>query len=131
MSKIDLEKMSFSDFEDGHRRLWDWLAEHPMSQRWLWPGWRKYTRRPMNWCFACEWMSLGRGKYPGWKRFELDIRDVCPVFGPCSILGDGPGNVPCEPLMDALILCASGQKRADLAAQMRDMPWTEPTEDTI
>jgi hypothetical protein len=49
------------DYVDAHRKLWGWLAEHPLDLKRDWPGWERNGgeyRNVKNRCFACEFTVL-------------------------------------------------------------------------
>lgn len=69
-----------------HRRLWNWLADHPeMDKEDYFKGWPEECI-PDNRCFACEeaqerWRDSETMKYSWDPDAEFDFCEFCPIGG--------------------------------------------------
>jgi hypothetical protein len=121
--KIDVEQMSFDELHAAHIALWDWLAHHPEAKKSDWSDWEDYDDDYLiNNCFDCVYASM----------FRIDsndnLCDFCPIKDWSCV--DYKGIVShcsqCHSLYkrwDSLMTPLTD--RAELAAQIRDLPWVE------
>ena len=107
---INMDELTFEQAQEGHRALWDWLAETGADDKSEWPGWADYVGDAYNDCFACE-LIAGRCL-------------PCPIEWP-----DGSCVAPNDTgLFDRWAFATSTETRKALAAQIRDLPWKEKKE---
>lgn len=97
-----------------HKALWNWLSENPDKEKSDWPGWEwnggKHKDTRTNLCFACM--------------YDNEIEGYCYN---CPL--DWPNGMECVSDDDSLYpnwhFCQDLQRRAELAAQIRDLPVRE------
>lgn len=101
------------NYEEEHRKLWNWLADHPEKEkRDYFEDWGAASI-PRSGCFACEVASR--------KARRMNI------FGGCRFcpLG-GPSVVGCDSGLYAVWRCAPDpEERQQLARKIADLPWKE------
>jgi hypothetical protein len=107
---IDMGAMTLGQAIEGHRLLWNWLAETRSWDKITWPGWENYVRRAETYCFACE-LALG-------PELETDCTR-CPVKWP------GGHCISLESPYHAWQNDADPERRRELALIIRDLPWKE------
>ena len=106
------------DYEKEHRKLWNWLVDHPEAcktdyfKNWDAANW------PYNLCFACEAAVLNG---PG-PDDEICDCQYCPLGGK-SVVGCGDG------LYDEWADAVSPETRRKLARQIANLPWKEKNND--
>ncbi|MDR1516453.1 MAG: hypothetical protein LBS45_12240 [Synergistaceae bacterium] len=104
IAMVDMDTLTLEQAQEGHRALWDWLAES--DDRWQkdWPGWSGYSRMSTIHCFPCELC-------------KRDC-DSCPIEWPGeNCLASGSPYPQWYDGTDA--------ERKATAAQIRDLPWKE------
>ena len=107
------------NYEEEHRKLWRWLADHPEAgkidyfKNWEVANW------PYNLCFACE-AAILNGPAPN---DEICDCQYCPLGGR-RIVGCKDG------LYLAWEDAASREKRRQRALQIANLPWKEADHDT-
>ena len=99
-----------------HRKLWNWLSKNPDKEKVNWPEWKrnggKYEDVGINYCFCCQYVT-----YP-------KVCEECPLVWTgkdckCETGDDNPG------LFEKWDCETNLQLRAELAAQIRDLPVKE------
>lgn len=101
------------NYEEEHRKLWNWLADHPEAEkRDYFENW-SYNSIPKSSCFACEVASR--------KARRIN------TFGSCrSCPLGGPSVVGCDSGLYAVWRCAPDpEERQQLARKIADLPWKE------
>ncbi len=97
------------DFAKAHKRLWTWIAENPVMDKYDWPEWKwnggKIPEIENN-CFACE----------AYYRVDAD-NEVCPIAG-----GQCNGG-RCFGLYWEWRDEANSARASKLAAQIAAMAW--------
>lgn len=95
--------MKTINYEEEHRKLWNWLADHPEACKAEYFKHWDYDSIPMNECFACE-----------------AARDctLCPLSEERLVCGGESlfGEWRCE---------ECPEKRRKLARQIANLPWKE------
>lgn len=105
------------NYEEEHRKLWNWLADHPGSWKSdYFEDWG-YDSIPRSYCFACEvaYREAYRANSPAGCRF-------CPLGGP-RIVGCDDG------LYAEWWATASHEDRRQLAHKIANLPWKEKEND--
>ena len=104
-------------FHTAHKALWNWLSKrtnHKTRKR-QWPGWDfngGNVKKTDYDCLACEYVD---------KVTPLDpCCGKCPIIWPDNSLCGDDGNI-----FDDWFFSHSTEKRAKLAAQIRDLPVRE------
>lgn len=98
-----------------HHKLWDWLAKNPKKEKYEWPEWERFERlNPQlhEYCFACMVTS--------------DSCEKCVLMWPgrtCSYLTEDEWSA--NGLFEQWAGCGNMEERANLAAQIRDLPVRE------
>lgn len=99
------------NYENEHRKLWNWLADHPGASKMDY--FENWDRIPYNECFACEVAHRKAWRMPAYHRCRF-----CPLGGK-RIVG-------CDDGLYAVWRCAlDPEKRRRLALQIADLPWKE------
>ena len=101
------------NYKEEHRKLWNWLADHPEAEK------QDYFKNwgidsiPRSCCFACEvaYRAADRANTYASCRF-------CPLGGPCIVGCDTGLYVEWQ---YALIL----ERRQQLARKIANLPWKE------
>nr|DAU75673.1 MAG TPA: hypothetical protein [Caudoviricetes sp.] len=103
--------MTQINYEKEHRKLWNWLADHPLAHKAdYFDGW-DYDSIPMNECFACEAADQ--------EYLRMNVRHICS----CCPLG-GESVVGCSGGLFAWWWEALSPKtRRKLALQIANLPW--------
>lgn len=108
--------MKMINYEEEHRKLWNWLADHPeMDKENYFEGWPE-ERIPVGRCFACE-------------EAREDFVDSASVLDPCTLcpLG-GPSVVGCfnpSGLYQLWRSACSPKKQTRYARKIAELPWKE------
>ena len=71
---VESNFLSVSDLHEVHKRLWTWMAEHPLALRSAWPEWKSNggsIPRMINDCSACAAATRRSG--------ESEICRYCPL----------------------------------------------------
>ena len=101
------------NYEEEHRKLWNWLADHPdavKAQYFI--GWDEPSI-PAQECFACAYtQTLALVPGPGWHC------PYCPLD--CDVIGCNIGG-----LYDQWRRAKSPETRRELALQIANLPWEE------
>ena len=101
------------DYEKEHRKLWNWLADHPKASKSdYFKSW-KAGDRPKTDCFACE-VARQKAKQAG----TIAACSFCPLGG-VSILGCLRG------LYYDWATTVSPERRRELALKIANLPWKE------
>ena len=66
------------NYEEEHRKLWNWLADHPEAEKHDY--FKNWDRTPYNECFACE-AALQEANRMG----AYHICRFCPLGGDCVV----------------------------------------------
>ena len=101
------------NYEAEHRKLWNWLADHPEEEKEdYFDNWDAASV-PHNECFACEVACQ-----------EIDLANVSGVCMFCPL--GGPRIVGCdEGLYVEWRRAPSSDRRQRLARKIADLPWKE------
>lgn len=103
--------MKTINYEEEHRKLWNWLADHPEAKKAdYFKNW-SYNSIPRSYCFACEFMHR-----------EADRTDTYPTCTCCPL---GGPHIVCGPvgLYTKWQRAASPEDRQQLALQIAKLPW--------
>ena len=109
--------MTQINYEEEHRKLWNWLADHPEAEKHdYFKNW-DIDSIPRSCCFACEvaYRAADRANTYASCRF-------CPLCGP-SIVGCDDG------LYAEWRAAASHEDRCQLAHKIANLPWKEKEND--
>lgn len=105
------------NYEEEHRKLWNWLADHPKAEKSdYFEDW-DIDSIPRSCCFACEvaYRAADRANTYASCRF-------CPLGGQCIVgCDDGLYAEWCE--------AVSPKRRQQLALQIAKLPWKEKEND--
>lgn len=108
--------MKMVNYEEQHRKLWNWLADHPEKDKIdYFRGWPE-PFVPLNGCFACEEASEHfEGYNSGWDHCEF-----CPLDA---------GVISCRSggLYNDWNNAESPEERTELAREIAELPWKEAT----
>lgn len=110
------------NYEKEHRKLWNWLADHPEAKKQdYFENW-DLVDLPCNLCFACEVAKS--------TTFGVDILiscSRCPLF-----LGDEcQAGKCCGGLFRDWVCEEQPEKRRKLARQIANLPWKEKKEEEL
>lgn len=106
------------NYEEEHRKLWNWLADHPKAKKQdYFDNWDA-TSIPRSCCFACEVASREADRVNAY----YSSCSFCPLGGE-SIVGCDTG------LFDQWFAEGSPKKRSHLARKIADLPWKEKEDD--
>ena len=110
---INMDELTLEQAQEGHRALWNWLAETGSDVKLNWPGWENYNTTPRACCFACEIAKQKAG---------MDY-----YCGSCPLVWPGDDENCNKEDEDGLWYQWSIEndtaRRKELAAQIRDLPW--------
>jgi hypothetical protein len=108
---IVMDKITFAEAWEGHRELWDWLAETDGNELYkhTWPGWAEYDRKACNGCFACEIVKIRESGC--W---------CCPIKWPEELICAEDRSI-----YDMWYCEEDPAERKRLAERIRDLPWRE------
>lgn len=109
--------MTQINYEEEHRKLWNWLADHPEAEKYDYLKNWDYDSIPKSYCFACE-AALQEAK----RTNAADRCSCCPLGGE-RIVGCDFG------LFDAWCAAASHEDRCQLARKIANLPWKEKEND--
>lgn len=106
------------NYEAEHRKLWNWLADHPNAEKWdYFKDWDYNNSVPRSGCFACE--AAHR---------EADRENTHSSCRFCPL--GGPGIVGCDRGLYADWQCGpSPKRRRQLARKIANLSWKEKEND--
>lgn len=114
------------NYEKEHRRLWNWLADHPeMDKEDYFKGWPEECI-PDNGCFACEeaqerWWDSKAMKYSWDPDAELAFCEFCPI-GDLAVMGC---YFPWSGLFGSWKSADLPEEKAKIARKIAELPWKE------
>lgn len=109
--------MTQINYEEEHRKLWNWLADHPKAWKSdYFEDW-DYDSIPKSYCFACE-VALQEANRAG---TYVSCR-FCPLGGE-RIVGCNFG------LYNDWHAAVSPERRQQLARKIANLPWKEKEND--
>lgn len=105
------------NYEEEHRKLWNWLADHPKAWKSdYFEDW-DYDSIPKSYCFACEVTHREADRANTYASCRF-----CPLGGP-RIVGCGDG------LYAEWQKAVSPERRQQLARKIANLPWKEKEDD--
>ena len=107
------------NYEEEHRKLWNWLADHPEAEKYnYFKNWDSDSK-PYRECFACE-VALQEANRAG--TYHIHICACCPLGGE-RIVGCDFG------LYNDWHRAVSPERRQQLARKIASLPWKEKEND--
>lgn len=99
------------NYENEHRKLWNWLADHPEAKKADY--FKNWNYIPHNECFACEAALQAARRVSSYHTCRF-----CPLGGE-SVVGCDGG------LYSNWWAADSRERRQQLALQIANLPWKE------
>lgn len=116
--------MKMINYEKQHRKLWNWLAEHPEKRKDdYFEGWPEECI-PSGMCFACE---EAQERLVDFTSVVFDPCELCPLGG-LDVMGCfGPTGHYKQNWYQKWRSIKSPERRAELARKIAELPWKEAT----
>lgn len=133
-------EMTLEQAKQGHKELWEWLAQTGCEEKDYWPGWKEQGgEHPEceNDCFACEYAKQKSGKLHSGVKSGFCTK--CPIVWAKGMLDAEYDDIGCHGCsIDASVRAEYDRwcdfdgdepdvvaARKEIAAQIRDIAWKE------